>query len=86
MTFTVADPSHRAPDTDLAGQARATLDAHVEDPAARREIGLMLGLIDVVDVDDPDSPIIETCPWATFGNVAVGGPSAVPVRRERVHA
>ncbi|WP_371793112.1 hypothetical protein OG285_32805 [Streptomyces sp. NBC_01471] len=55
---------------ELAAAARANLATHVRSTDELRELGLMLGLIEV----DPTGSLVTACPWdLDDGNAAADG-------------
>ncbi|MGW0901808.1 hypothetical protein ACWD0G_33465 [Streptomyces goshikiensis] len=56
---------------ELSAAARVNLTTHVRSTGELRELGLMLGLIEV----DPAGSLVRACPWdLDAGDVAVTGP------------
>ncbi|MGW6600488.1 hypothetical protein [Streptomyces sp. NPDC055036] len=55
---------------ELAGTARANLTAHARSTDEFRELGLMLGLIEV----DPTGSLVTACPWDLDDGSAAGDP------------
>lgn len=56
---------------ELSFAARANLTTHVRSTDELRELGLMLGLMEV----DPGGSLVAACPWdLDAGDAAVDGP------------
>ncbi|MER6520083.1 hypothetical protein ABT246_24915 [Streptomyces sp. NPDC001553] len=62
---------HRRQAMKLSAAARANLTTRAGSADELRELGLMLGLIEV----DPSGSLVTACPWdLDAGNAAVDGP------------
>ncbi|MFC8125524.1 hypothetical protein [Streptomyces sp. NPDC057302] len=61
---------HRKRAIELSAAARANLTTYVRSADERRELGLMLGLIEV----DSEGSLVAACPWdLDAGDAAVDG-------------
>ncbi|MFI8091511.1 hypothetical protein ACIF9R_24855 [Streptomyces sp. NPDC086080] len=74
MSIMLPEPllqKHRKRAMELSAAARANLTTHVRSTDELRELGLMLGLIEV----DPAGSLVTACPWdLDAGDAAVDGP------------